>query len=742
MLTRYEPVIRLLVALLPLGLLGDGASLRAEDPTPATISAESRALFEKQIQPLLVRTCGDCHGKEPTDNDLDLTSFGSAQAILAKPKVLGDVAERLRLGDMPPKDAPQPTEAEREQLLDWINAALDAEAAARAGDPGPVTLRRLSNTEYDNAIRDLTSVDMRPTQAREFPVDSVGGEGFANVGDAMPVTPELVERYHQTARDVAARAVLLPSGFRFSPSTERPDWTEEALKPLRSFHARYAGPNGEPPLAAHLAATLKHRDRLTRDGAAAIAAVAAEEKLNATYLAALWNGLNGKPALLPLTPPASCLTSPSFRRSLLKPIIVLLMAFLLAPLSVLEAAPPDLSRITSRADLDAVIAATPDPALKQALADHAEAILAAAARHRHVEAVIHTIEKSPGKFTKINTTPEALKKLAGGDIPLFDTLTLVSTAILSARGHQHRTTDTDPYDGGFVEHLGHIKSLENVSLILTSLEGAWLTPLFQLENLHTLLIEKAGGPANLGDDVLARLGQLSRLPKLKSLSLHGFKASDAGLEHLAGIKTLEYLSFHASVPGHAFAKFDGWTNLKSIRFHGNTIDDEGLAAICERFPHLESLNLIHATALTNASGPHLRKLHKLKSLYITDGPKMTAAWLLNVRGLPLELLLVNKGPATPPTDAIATVQAIPSLRRLSIDGTLFTDADLESLAAATQLESLSISGLTLSDARLAILQRFSHLKKLEVPQAGVAPYPDAEAKLKAVLPKVEVKVSR
>ena len=252
--------------------------------------------YATRIQPLLVRSCGDCHGKTPKDNDLDLTSFGSAQAIIAKPRMMGDVAERLRLGDMPPKEAPQPTPAEREQLLGWISAALDAEAAARAGDPGPVTLRRLSNSEYDNAIRDLTGVDLRPTRAREFPVDSVGGEGFANVGDAMPVTPELIERYHQTARDVAARVVLLPTGFRFSPSTERPDWTEEALKPLRSFHARYAGPNGEPPLAAHLAATLKHRDRLTRDGAAAIAAVAAEEKLNATYLAALWAGLNGQSA--------------------------------------------------------------------------------------------------------------------------------------------------------------------------------------------------------------------------------------------------------------------------------------------------------------------------------------------------------------------------------------------------------------------------------------------------------------
>jgi hypothetical protein len=418
----------------------------------------------------------------------------------------------------------------------------------------------------------------------------------------------------------------------------------------------------------------------------------------------------------------------------------LVAPLLLALPAAVHAAAPDLSRITSRADLDAVIAATPDAALKQALADHAAAILAAAEQHRHVEPVIRTIEKSPGKFTKINTTPDALKQAIGGDIPLFDTLTLVSTAILNAKGHQHRTTDTDPYDGVFVEHLGHIKSLENVSLTLTSLEGAWLTPLFQLENIHTLLIEKTGGPANLGDDVLARLGQLSRLPKLKSLSLHGFKASDAGLEHLAGIKTLEYFSFHASVPGHAFAKFDGWTNLKSIRFHGNTIDDEGLAAICERFPNVESLNLIHASALTDASGVHLRTLSKLKHIFITDGPKMTAAWLENARDLPLESLLVNKGPATPPAKAIAVVRSIPTLRRLSIDGSGFNDTDLATLAGATQLTDLTIHGLELPDDRLPLLQAFDFLKNLALPRTPKGHPPETEAKLKALLPKVQVKL--
>ena len=252
--------------------------------------------YSEQIFPLVEKTCGNCHGTAPKDNDLNLAGFATTAMLLAQPAVLEHIVERLHAGDMPPREAAQPTEAEREQLLGWFVAALDAEAAARAGDPGPVTLRRLSSVAYDNAVQELTGLDIQPTRVREFPPDAVGGEGFANVGEAMPMTPVLVERYHQAARDVAAQAVLLPTGFRFFPSPDRPEWTADAEQSLRTFHARYAGPTGEPPLESHLAATLRHRDKLVSGGAAAIAAVAAEENLNLPYLTELWTGLTGTTA--------------------------------------------------------------------------------------------------------------------------------------------------------------------------------------------------------------------------------------------------------------------------------------------------------------------------------------------------------------------------------------------------------------------------------------------------------------
>ena len=92
---------RLFFSVATLGLMYVACSNQfhaADEPAPMTSSAESSKLFEKQIQPLLVKTCGKCHGKNPINNDLDFVNFGTAKEILAKPKVLTDIAGRLSAG--------------------------------------------------------------------------------------------------------------------------------------------------------------------------------------------------------------------------------------------------------------------------------------------------------------------------------------------------------------------------------------------------------------------------------------------------------------------------------------------------------------------------------------------------------------------------------------------------------------------------------------------------------------------
>ena len=126
------------------------------------------------------------------------------------------VLEKLKAKEMPPEESKrQPSEKERQQLIDWISAVRESELKKHAGDPGPVLARRLSNAEYNYTIRDLTGVDLRPT--REFPVDPANPAGFDNSGESLAMSPELMNKYLQAARDVADHLVFKPTGLAFAP---------------------------------------------------------------------------------------------------------------------------------------------------------------------------------------------------------------------------------------------------------------------------------------------------------------------------------------------------------------------------------------------------------------------------------------------------------------------------------------------------------------------------------------------
>jgi hypothetical protein len=259
---------------------------------PADLAVE----YANQVRPLMTQYCLTCHSHKKRKGDLDLERFTSIDEVRKDVRPWQAVVEMLEAGEMPPKEKPQPRPEERRRLVAWARGMLDAEARSRGGDPGRVVVRRLSNAEYNNTVRDLTGVDLRP--ARDFPGDGAAGEGFTNAGDALVMSPTLLNKYLNAAKEITAHTVLLPDGFRFSPATTRRDWTDEVLAELRTFYGQYA-PDGKLPLRPYLLATLRHRDELAA-GKIALEAVAARDKLNVKYLQILWRSLNDQQPSYPL----------------------------------------------------------------------------------------------------------------------------------------------------------------------------------------------------------------------------------------------------------------------------------------------------------------------------------------------------------------------------------------------------------------------------------------------------------
>jgi hypothetical protein len=279
-------------------------SVQAAEPALDALAAE----YTSAIRPLVQHYCVRCHGEKRQEAEVNLGRFAALAEVRKDSRTWQKVLEMLDSGQMPPQEARQPSEEDRGRLRKWVRTYLKMEAKASAGDPGPVVLRRINNAQYTYTIRDLTDVDLRP--ARNFPADGAAGEGFTNTGQALVMSPALLGKYLDAAKEIAAHAVLLPDGIRFSPATSRQDWTNEILAQIRETYNRYAdsrggtrvnlqgivfdtNDGGRLPLERYLAATVEEREALAA-GTRTLAAVAAERRLSARYLTALWEVLNDR----------------------------------------------------------------------------------------------------------------------------------------------------------------------------------------------------------------------------------------------------------------------------------------------------------------------------------------------------------------------------------------------------------------------------------------------------------------
>lgn len=214
--------------------------------------AQSPTEFDRSVQPFLARTCYMCHNAELKSGGLNLESLQTAFSITQSREIWERVVKKLRAGEMPPKGLPRPNPEELKTVISVIEGEFERADRLARPDPGRVTVRRLNRAEYNNTVRDLLGVDLRP--ADSFPQDD-SGYGFDNIGDVLSLSPVLMEKYLAAAERVARAAVFGPeqmkptmvklrsTGQRIIPTlTPLFDYDSTGLTLPNAFHVTYRFP--------------------------------------------------------------------------------------------------------------------------------------------------------------------------------------------------------------------------------------------------------------------------------------------------------------------------------------------------------------------------------------------------------------------------------------------------------------------------------------------------------------------
>ena len=129
------------------------------------------------------------------------------QDVAKHPDVWEKVVRKLRARQMPPVGKERPDDATYDRVTALLETSLDRAAAAHPNPGRTATLRRLTRTEYQNAIRDLLALEidvssLLPADESSYGFDTVTG------GD---LSPTLLDRYISAAEKISRIAVGRPT---------------------------------------------------------------------------------------------------------------------------------------------------------------------------------------------------------------------------------------------------------------------------------------------------------------------------------------------------------------------------------------------------------------------------------------------------------------------------------------------------------------------------------------------------
>ena len=168
--------------------------------------------YEDDILPIIRSRCLECHSGDKADGEFDLAKFADGSSAVAAGDAWDRVARRVRQNEMPPQGSPGLNDSQKSRFHRWVDTRPGedlcrqlASDETQAWYKGNVMSRRLTASEYANAVKHLVGISLLPTEVP--PSDGAGGEGFDTVGDALFTSPIHLEAYLSAADRVIDTAV-------------------------------------------------------------------------------------------------------------------------------------------------------------------------------------------------------------------------------------------------------------------------------------------------------------------------------------------------------------------------------------------------------------------------------------------------------------------------------------------------------------------------------------------------------
>ncbi|MFP6763567.1 MAG: DUF1592 domain-containing protein, partial [Planctomycetaceae bacterium] len=170
------------------------------------LAAVAKLDLDRDVAPLLRQFCSDCHGQQSASGDLNIEALLVERPLVQNRQTWINVLEQIRNRAMPPQDAAQlPDNRQRQTMAAWLHKAIYQFDYSQVSEPGFEPMRRLTHHEYNNTIRDLFGLDLRP--ADRFPQDLNASSGFDNSSNSLFLQPLLMERYLGAAEAIISQAL-------------------------------------------------------------------------------------------------------------------------------------------------------------------------------------------------------------------------------------------------------------------------------------------------------------------------------------------------------------------------------------------------------------------------------------------------------------------------------------------------------------------------------------------------------